>query len=38
MLALNYCFGFTSVDVEERRDYKQILIEVENAYSSEEEC
>ena len=37
MLALNYCFGLTSTDVEERGDYKQMLIEVENAYLSQEE-
>lgn len=37
MLALNYCFGLTSADVEERKDFKQMLIEVENAYLSEEE-
>ena len=36
MLALNYCFGLTSVDVEERKDFKQMLIEVKNAYLSEE--
>jgi len=37
MLALNYCFGFTSADVEERRDYKEMVIQIQNAYLSEEE-
>ena len=37
MLALNYCFGLTSTDVEERKDFKQMLIEVENAFLSQNE-
>lgn len=37
MLALNSCFGFTSADVEERRDYKEMAIQIQNAYLSEGE-
>jgi hypothetical protein len=35
MLVFNYCWGMTSVDVQESEQFKQALIDVENSKSSE---
>lgn len=35
MLVFNYCWGLTSVDVQESKEFKQALIDVENSKSSE---
>lgn len=35
MQVFNYCWGFTSVEVQESDQFKQALIDVENSKSSE---
>lgn len=35
MLVFNYCWGLTSVDVQESKEFKQALIDVENARIAE---